>query len=182
MVVALCCCLLEAPSGHADSCSLHHWLLGKCGGGNRQGSRGLYFLPELLGPPGHCVHQLELETQEQLPISFLCAQRSVAQLCPTLRNPMDCIPPGSSVHGISQERILEWIAISFSRGSSQPRDRTCVSCTGRQILYHSALWGAPIRFLLCILDYFLLLNYFTLVISKSSFLLCFTKLIFLLMQ
>ena len=52
VVVALCCRLLEVPSGHAASYSLHHWLLGKCGSGNRQGSRGLYFLPELLGPPG----------------------------------------------------------------------------------------------------------------------------------
>jgi len=41
---------------------------------------------------------------------------------------MDCSPPGSSVHGISQARILEWIAISFSRGSSRPRDQTCISC------------------------------------------------------
>ena len=41
---------------------------------------------------------------------------------PTLGNPMDCSPPGSSVHGIFQARILEWVAISFSRGSSQPRD------------------------------------------------------------
>ena len=46
---------------------------------------------------------------------------------------------GSSVHGISQAGILEWVAISFSRGSSWPRDQThasCVSCIGRQILYH----------------------------------------------
>ena len=50
--------------------------------------------------------------------------RSVAQSCPTLCNPVDCSPPGSSVHGILQARILEWVAISFSRGSSQPRDRT----------------------------------------------------------
>ena len=42
--------------------------------------------------------------------------------------PMDCSLPGSSVHGIFQARILEWVAISFSRGSSQPRDRTWVSC------------------------------------------------------
>ena len=48
---------------------------------------------------------------------------------------MDCSPPGSSVHGISQAKILEWVAISSSRGSSQPRDWTHVSCTGRQILY-----------------------------------------------
>ena len=52
----------------------------------------------------------------------------VAQLCPTLCHPIDCSPPGSSVHGILQARIPEWVAISFSRGSSQPRDRTQVSC------------------------------------------------------
>ena len=51
----------------------------------------------------------------------------VAQSCPTLCNPMDCRTLGSSIHGISQARILEWVAISFLRGSSQPRDRTCVS-------------------------------------------------------
>ena len=48
----------------------------------------------------------------------------VAQSCPTICDPMDCSPPGSSVHGIFQARILEWIAISFSRGSSRPRDGT----------------------------------------------------------
>ena len=52
--------------------------------------------------------------------------RPVAQSCPTLCDLMDCSPPGSSVHGISQARILEWVAISFSRGSSQPRDQTQV--------------------------------------------------------
>jgi len=46
----------------------------------------------------------------------------------TLYDPTDCSPPGSSVHGILQERILEWVAIPFSRGSSQPRDGTQVSC------------------------------------------------------
>ena len=51
----------------------------------------------------------------------------VAQPCPTLCNPMDSSPPGSSVHGILQARILEWVVISFSRGSSRPRDRTQVS-------------------------------------------------------
>ena len=53
-----------------------------------------------------------------------------AQLCPTLCDPMDCSPPGSSVHGILQARILEWVTIPFSRGSSQPRNRTQVSCIG----------------------------------------------------
>ena len=51
----------------------------------------------------------------------------VAQLCPTLCNLMDCSPPGSSVHGILQPRILEWVGILFSRGSSQPGDQTQVS-------------------------------------------------------
>ena len=52
----------------------------------------------------------------------------VAQLCPTLCYPMEYGIPGSTVHGILQARILEWAAISFSRGSSQPRDRTWVFC------------------------------------------------------
>ena len=63
------------------------------------------------------------------------SENEVAQLCPTLCNPMDCSPPGSSVHGILQARILEWVAISFSRGSSQPRDQTWVSCiAGRRFI------------------------------------------------
>ena len=52
----------------------------------------------------------------------------VTQPCPTLCDPVDCSPPGSSIHGILQARILEWGAVSFSRGSSQPRDWTRVSC------------------------------------------------------
>ena len=51
----------------------------------------------------------------------------VAQSCPTLSNPMDFSLPGSSVHGIFQARVLQWVAIAFSRGSSWPRDRTQVS-------------------------------------------------------
>ena len=54
----------------------------------------------------------------------------VAQLCPTLCDPVDCNLLGFSVHGILQARILEWIAISFARGSSRPRDRTQVSRIG----------------------------------------------------
>ena len=69
------------------------------------------------------------------PHSCLC---SVVQSCLTLCDPMDCSPPGSSIHGIFRSRILEWVAISSSRGSSQPRDWTCVSCAGRWILYHWA--------------------------------------------
>ena len=58
---------------------------------------------------------------------FIESEREVAQSCPTLCDPIDCSPPGSSLHWILQARILEWVAISFSRGSSQPRDRTQVS-------------------------------------------------------
>ena len=63
----------------------------------------------------------------------------VSKLCPTLCDPMDCSPKGSSVHGISQARILEWVAISFSRGSSWPRDWICISYNGRWALHH---WAA----------------------------------------
>ena len=59
---------------------------------------------------------------------------------PTLCNPMDCSPPGSSVHGISQARTLEWVALPSSTGSSQPRDWTClsyISCTGMPVLYQN---------------------------------------------
>ena len=62
----------------------------------------------------------------------------VAQSCPTLCNPMDCSLPGSSVHGIFQARVLEWVAIAFSRGSSWPRDWTRVSgIVGRRL----TLWA-----------------------------------------
>ena len=61
----------------------------------------------------------------------------VAQSCPTLCDPVDCSSPGSSVHGILQARVLEWVAISFSRGSSRPRDQNWVSrIAGR----HFNLW------------------------------------------
>ena len=66
---------------------------------------------------------------------------SVAQLCLTLCDPMGYSPLGSSVHAISQPRTLEWMAISYSRGSSWPRGQTRVSCassSGRQVLYHCA--------------------------------------------
>ena len=65
-----------------------------------------------------------------------------AKSCPLFCDPMDCNPPGSSVHGITQARILEWVAISLSSVSSQPRDQTCVSCVGRQVLYHLSHHGS----------------------------------------
>ena len=68
-----------------------------------------------------------------LVITFLPRRKSeseseVTQSCPTLCDLEDCSPPGSSIHGILQARILEWVAISFSKESSRPRDRTQVSC------------------------------------------------------
>ena len=73
---------------------------------------------------------------------------SVAQMCPPLCDLIDCSPPGSSVHGITQASVLEWVAISFSRESSVPRDQTqvfYVSFTGRWILYHWATGEAQLR-------------------------------------
>ena len=63
-----------------------------------------------------------------LSFSFGKVKVLVAQLCPTLWDPMDCSPPGSSVLGILQARILEWVAIPFFRGSSRPRDQARVFC------------------------------------------------------
>ena len=71
------------------------------------------------------------------------------QSCPTLCYSMDCSPPSSSVHGILQARILEWVAIPLPRGSSRPRDRTCifyVSCVSKLHL------GAPLSLSLKLLS------------------------------
>ena len=65
----------------------------------------------------------------------------VAESCLTLCDPMDCSSPGSSVHGILQARILEWVASPFSKRSSRPRDQTQVSCC-RQIVYHLSHQGS----------------------------------------
>ena len=70
-----------------------------------------------------CFHHWS-EIQSCLKVS----ESEVTQSCPTLCYPMDCSLPGSSVHGIFQARVLEWVAISFSRGSSWPRDWTRVPC------------------------------------------------------
>ena len=67
---------------------------------------------------------------------------SVAKLCPIFFSPVDNSLPGSSVHGFFQARILEWVAISFPKGSSQIRDRNCISCIGRRTLYHCATMEA----------------------------------------
>ena len=66
----------------------------------------------------------------------------VAQSLPTLCGPMDYVAPGSSVHGIFQARILEWVALPFSRGSSQPRDRTWVSSTAGR---YFTVWATKVN-------------------------------------
>ena len=68
-----------------------------------------------------------------------CICVSVPQLCPTLCNPMDCSSPGFSADGILQTRILERVAILFSRGSSQSRDRTWVSCIAGRFFTNRAM-------------------------------------------
>ena len=70
--------------------------------------------------------------------SWCCKWTEIAQSCPALWDPMDCSLPGSSVHGIFQAVVLEWIAISFSRVSSQARDRTQVS---RIVDRHFTVWA-----------------------------------------
>ena len=80
-----------------------------------------------------------------------CEHAKLLQLCTNLGDPMDCSLPHSSVHGILQARILEWVAVPSSMGSSQPRDRThlsYVSCIGRRVLYHQRHLGSPSEHLL----------------------------------
>ena len=72
------------------------------------------------------------------------SESEVTQSCPTLSDPLDCSPSGSSVHGISHERMLGCVAISSSRGSSQPRDQTCISCIVRQVLNHCTTREIPL--------------------------------------
>ena len=61
-------------------------------------------------------------------------ESEVVQSCPTLHDPMDCSLQGFSIHGIFQTRILEWVAISFSKGSSRPRDRSLISRSAGRLL------------------------------------------------
>ena len=67
----------------------------------------------------------------------------VSQSCLILCDPMDCSPPGSSVHGILQAKIVEWVAIPFSRVSSQPRNRTQVSNIAASLFYHLSHQRSP---------------------------------------
>ena len=82
-----------------------------------------YVLPELLS-----LHSLELSHGVSAKTKMKCSRETC--------DPLDYSPPGSSAQGIFQARILEQVVISYPRGSSQSRDRTCISCIGRQILDH----------------------------------------------
>ena len=114
------------------------------------------FLKILHGILITCTFPYVYCTSIRISVHYCCC--SVAKLCPTLCNFLDCSPLGSSVHGILQARILEWVAIPFSRGSSRPRAWTRVSCgfcTGRQIPYHWTNWEAHTKYTS---SYFLLLQ------------------------
>ena len=76
-----------------------------------------------------------LKTLDKIFKNLLWSEVKVAQSCLTLCDPMDCSPPGSSVYGISQARIPEWVVISFSKGSSWPRDWIHVYYIFRWILF-----------------------------------------------
>ena len=107
--------------------------------------------PEVMNPS--IAHSSQLQAFNILQMLFYCIAGSriskmeyscvcvcvCVQLCPALCNHKDCSPSGSSVHRIFQARVLEWVAISFSKESSRPRVPThifWVSCVGRQVLYH----------------------------------------------
>ena len=85
-------------------------------------------IPEISVSMTHSLQVRKRSTLLAVVSRFPKVKVLVAQLCPTLCDPMDCSLPGSSVHGIFQARILEWVAIPFSRRSSQPRNQTQVSC------------------------------------------------------
>ena len=85
------------------------------------------------------VGRVDIEEKHDIYYIIVCVC-SVALSGLTPCDPMDCSPPGSSVHGIFQARILEWVALSYFRGSSQLRDWTGISCIGKQILCHCATW------------------------------------------
>ena len=81
------------------------------------------------GPQTYSSKELNsAKNLDELGPRFILVRAVSLQSCPTLCDPMDCSPLGSSVHGILQARILKRVATSFSRGSSWLRDRTCVSC------------------------------------------------------
>ena len=97
-------------------------------------------LPLLLPPEGGSCLTCELETERE---RLVKAKVLVIQSCPSPCHPVDCSPSGSSVGGILKARILQWVAMSSSKGSSLSRDRTRVLLHCRQILCHLGHQGSP---------------------------------------
>ena len=107
---------------------------------HRVRTRFMFMIPEeQLGISVSKIRPTSWTHLEDSPVAQVCVRAKSLQLCLTLCDPIDCSPSGSSVHGILQAKILQWVAIPSSRGSSQPRGQThvsSVSCRGRQVLYH----------------------------------------------
>ena len=139
----LCVCML---SHSVMSNSVTLWAVARRSPPSMGFSRQEYWSGSLCPPPGDLpdseikpaspawqVDSLPLSRQgsplQATPNGEISVCMSVAQSCLTLCDPTDGSPPGSSVHGILQARILEWVVVPFARGSCQPRDRTLVSCT-----------------------------------------------------
>ena len=101
--------------------------------------RDFIFLGSKITVDADCSHEIKrrflLERYDRP--SSVCAQS-----CPTLCESIDCTLLCSSARGIFWTRILEWSTVSYSRAPSWPMDQTCVSCTGRRILYHCKIWEA----------------------------------------
>ena len=93
-----------------------------------------------------CLQVTHMHTYTQMHTNKIMGVCVYTQSCPAPGGPVDCSLSGFSVHGISQAKILEWVAMPSSRGSSRPRDQTrvsSISCIGRLILYHYCHLGSP---------------------------------------
>ena len=112
------------------------------------------FFPDIISIIGY------YEILGRVPCAMYTVPGVPARSCLTFCDPMDCSLPGSSVHGILQARVLEWVAISFSCGSSPPRDQTlasCLSCIDRRPLHQPSPWGSPPIYMggLCLPDLYM---------------------------
>ena len=105
-----------------------------------------------------------MKARSSLGIKVIVELVLVAKLRPTLCNPMDCSPPGSSTHGILQARTLEWVAMPSSRGSSRPRDQTEISHIVSRFFTVWAIREAP-----CTVVFFVISVYFAILCVFYTF-------------